>query len=60
VQLGRGGDGETGWSDFDRHGESHGKNLYDHLGYSLVGYETAQVDGEAEKVDIYALEMPQV
>ncbi|KAH6628912.1 acyl-CoA N-acyltransferase [Chaetomium tenue] len=37
-----------------------GKNLYDHLGYNLVGYGTAQVDGEAEKVDIYALEMPQL
>lgn len=37
-----------------------GKNLYDHLGYNLVGYGTAQVDGEVEKVDIYALEMPQL
>jgi ribosomal protein S18 acetylase RimI-like enzyme len=37
-----------------------GKSLYDHLGYNLVGCETAKVDGEEEKVDIYALEMPQV
>ena len=37
-----------------------GKDLYEHLGCSLVGCETAQVDVEEEKVDIYALEMPQV
>lgn len=37
-----------------------GKSLYEYLGYSLVGTVTAQVEGEEEKVDIFALEMPQV
>lgn len=33
-----------------------GKELYEHLGYGLVGFETARVDGEMEKVDIFAME----
>jgi hypothetical protein len=37
-----------------------GKDLYEHLGYKVVGCDTAQVDGEDEKVDIYALEMTQL
>jgi ribosomal protein S18 acetylase RimI-like enzyme len=37
-----------------------GKDLYEHLGYRLVGCETAQVEGGDEKVGIYALEMLQI
>jgi hypothetical protein len=33
-----------------------GRLLYLHLGYQPVGIETAQVDGEEEKVEVYALE----
>ena len=32
-----------------------GKLLYEHLSYKLVGSETAQLEGEKEKVEIFSL-----